>query len=284
MLYINVLAFIFLAALYTFVDSPEARLQKLRIQKFSQRYGALSGKIDSISSQLHSEHYTNDQIYRNILEMDSIPKTIRTAGTGGYDPYAASMGSYANHMFANLLLHIENLKRQVKMQDESYEEILFKALDKNNKLDHYPGITPVKCSENIWISSYFGSRDDPFTLHQKMHMGLDFVGPTNTEIHSTAEGIVTLTEDSRKGYGNEIIIDHGFGYCTRYAHLNKVLVEEGQKIKRGQLIGLMGSTGRSTGTHLHYEVWFNHKPINPIYFFADDLSPEEFDQLAEKTN
>jgi len=113
-------------------------------------------------------------------------------------------------------------------------------------------------------------------------MGVDFVGPRKTEIYATADGIVTLAKHSRKGYGNEIVIDHLYGHETRYAHLNEYLVTEGQKVERGQLIGYMGNTGRSTGTHLHYEVRFQRRPINPIYFFADDLSPEEFEQLAKK--
>jgi murein DD-endopeptidase MepM/ murein hydrolase activator NlpD len=284
LVYINLFAFLFLLALYAFVDSPEARIQKHRIQKFTQKYSSLAFKVDSISGKLEKGNYVNDQLYRNILEMDSLPKSIRTAGTGGYDPYSVPMNNYSNHMFSSLMVKIENLRRQVRIQDESYEEIFIAALDKNKRLDHCPGITPVRCSDDIWISSYFGSRDDPFTSNRKMHMGVDFVGPKNSNIYSTANGIVTLTEYSRRGYGNEVIIDHGFGYCTRYAHLNKVLVNVGQQIERGQLIGLMGNTGRSTGTHLHYEVWFWNNPINPMYYFADDLAPEEFDQLAKTTN
>ncbi len=282
-IYINLFAFVFLVALYAFIDSPEVRIQKLRIQKFSERYTSIAYKVDSISDKLHNEYNDNDQIYRYILEMDSLPESYRSAGTGGYDPYSAPMNSYSNQVFSNLIMKISNLKRQLNIQDNSYEEILVAALDKNNKLEHFPGITPVKCTENVRISSYFGSRDDPFTLFLKMHTGVDFMGSLNTSIYSTADGIVTLTKYSRTGYGNEILIDHGFGYCTRYAHLNKIVVKEGQHIKRGELIGLMGSTGRSTGTHVHYEVWYCNRPINPLYFFADDLTPEEFEQLAEKT-
>jgi murein DD-endopeptidase MepM/ murein hydrolase activator NlpD len=280
--YINLFAFLFLIGLYSFVDSPEVRIQKLRILKYTQKYSSLNYKVDSISSLLLEGHFVYDQLYRNILEMDSLPKSFRTAGVGGYDPYAAPMNNYSNHMFSDLIMRIDNLKRQIRIQDESYDEILLASLDKNKKLKHFPGITPVKCDDNIWISSYFGSRNDPFTLNLKMHMGVDFVGPKNSNIHSTADGIVTLIKYSRRGYGNEIVIDHGFGYCTRYAHLNKVLVKVGEEVERGHLIGLMGNSGRSTGTHLHYEVWFNNNPINPIIFFNDDLSPDEFDQLAKK--
>ncbi len=282
--YINIIALSLLIALYTFIDSPEVRIQKKRVEKFSERYSSLTSKVDSITKQLHSESFTNDQLYRNILEMDSLPKNYRTAGTGGSEHYSPAGKDYSNRIFSNLISKIFNLKRQISIQDNSYEEILIEALDKKDKIDHYPGITPVNMQGNIKISSYFGERDDPFTLFQKMHTGIDFQGPLNTKIVSTADGIVTLTKYSRTGYGNEIVIDHGSGYCTRYAHLNKILVNEGQEVKRGELIGLMGNTGRSTGTHVHYEVWYDSKPINPIYFFADDLTPEEFEKLAEKTD
>ncbi len=279
---INTIAFIFLIFLYSFIDSPEVSLQKLRARKYYAKYAYLSHKVDSLSGNLTSFHFTNDQIYRNILELDSIPASIRSAGTGGYDPYATPMQSYSNQFFSNLIKEVENLKKQIYIQEESYKEIMEAALDKSNKLKHYPGIPPIKLTKRIWISSYFGSRTDPFTLFRKVHLGVDFCGPKNTEIFATADGIVTLVKQSRKGYGNEIVVDHGFGHCTRYAHLNSILVEEGQQVERGQLIGLMGNTGRSTGTHLHYEVWFQKQPINPLYFFSDDLTPEEFEQIAKK--
>lgn len=281
-LVINSVAFIFLLVLYSFIDSPEVSLQKLRAKKYYTKYGYLANKVDSLTGSLKSTHYVNDQIYRNILEMDSIPYSVRSAGTGGYDPYASPMKSYSSQFYSNLMKKIENLKKQISIQDESYEEILHASLEKNVRLSHYPGIPPVKIDNQVWISSYFGTRKDPFTLFHKVHLGVDFCGSKNTEIYVTADGIVTLVKQSRKGYGNEIVVDHGFDHCTRYAHLNSILVQEGQKVERGQLIGLMGNTGRSTGTHLHYEVWFQKQSIDPMLFFADDLTPEEFEQLAKK--
>ena len=281
---INFLAFIFLVLLYSFIDSPEVSIQKIRTQKYYSKYTNLTVKVDSITQNLHSNHYKDDQIYRNILEMDSLPFNVRSAGTGGYDPYASPMKSFSNQFFDNLMMKIENLKMQVDIQEDSYDEILTAALKKTDELKHFPGIPPVNYTDHIWISSYFGTREDPFLFIHRVHKGVDFCGPKNTEIYVTADGIVTLTKHSRKGYGNEIVVDHGFGHCTRYAHLNKILVEEGEKVERGQLIGLMGNTGRSTGTHLHYEVWFNKQPVNPLYFFADDLTNEEFEKLVKRTD
>lgn len=278
----NILALLILVVIYSTIDSPEAVIQKIRIDKLSNKYLSLSNRVDSITSVMHEVHFIDDQNYRNILELDSLSTNIRMAGSGGSDPYASLPQSYSNKFFSELMLKIENLKNQIEIQESSYEELIEVALNKNDQIEHYPAIPPVKLDKYIWLSSYYGIRQDPFTLRRKSHTGLDFVGPRNTKIHSTAKGIVTLAKHSRRGYGNEIVIDHGYGYSTRYAHLNEILVTEGQKVERGELIGLMGNTGRSTGTHLHYEVRFMKRPINPLYFFSDDLKPEEFEQLTKK--
>jgi len=277
---LNCSALIFFFLFYLFIEPPEVMFEKYQEKKYSDRYSELIQRVDSLTGNLKSVHQGNDQIYRNILEMDSIPINVRSAGSGGYNPTTSS--DYSTHFFNTLFKKIESLKRQVTIQEKSYDEILITALEKNNELKHFPGIPPLKLTSNVSISSYFGTREDPFTLFSKSHHGVDFCGPENTEIYTTADGVVTLAKLSRKGYGNEVVVDHGFGHCTRYAHLNEILVQEGQIVERGQIIGKMGSTGRSTGTHLHYEVWFYKEPVNPLYFFADDLTPEEFEQLAKK--
>jgi murein DD-endopeptidase MepM/ murein hydrolase activator NlpD len=281
-IYLNILALFILGIIYSSIESPEAVIQKIRIDKLSNKYQLLSDQVDSITAVLQSVHFIDDQKYRNILELDSLSTNIRMAGTGGSDPYASLPESYSSKFFSNLMLKIENLKNQIEIQESSYEELMEVALEKNKQIEHYPAISPLKRDKYIWLSSYYGVRQDPFTHRRKLHKGLDFVGPRNTNIFSTANGIVTLAKHSRRGYGNEIVIDHGYGYSTRYAHLNQILVTEGQKIERGELIGFMGNTGRSTGTHLHYEVRFQNRPVNPLYFFSDDLKPEEFEQLTKK--
>ena len=283
-IYINILALFLLGIIYSSIDSPEAVIQKVRISKLTGKYQLLSNRVDSLTTILREKHFTDDQTYRNILELDSLSTSIRLAGTGGSDPYASLPQSYSNQFFTDLMIKIENLKDQIKIQELSYEELMEAALEKNKKLEHFPAISPVKPDKYIWLSSYFGVREDPFSHRRKTHLGLDFVGPRNTNIFSTGKGIVTLVKHSRRGYGNEIVIDHEYGYSTRYAHLKEILVTEGQHIERGELIGVMGSTGRSTGTHLHYEVRFNNRPVNPLYFFSDDLKPEEFEQLTKKTD
>ncbi|MBN1952437.1 MAG: M23 family metallopeptidase [Bacteroidales bacterium] len=278
---INALALSIFFILNSFVDSPTSKIQKNNYVDFNNQYRILSYKLDSLTIQLHSNNFINDQIYRSILELDSLSYQLRIAGAGGSDPYKLSLQTEPSELI-EIRSKIAHLKRQIIIQQESYDEILTSAVRKNRQVQHFPGISPIKMTEHIRISSYFGNRSDPFTHFKKSHSGVDFVGPKNTEIFATADGIVTLTQHSRKGYGNEILIDHQFGHETRYAHLNKIVVKEGQKVERGQLIGYMGNTGRSTGTHLHYEVRYHKRPVNPLYFFADDLTPDEYEQLAKR--
>ncbi len=252
-----------------------------QIHKQIQKYQQLVHQADSLALVLKTNLFVYDKIYREILQMDSLPDNIRYAGFGGAIPFESQSFSYSNQMYSGLNQKINNLKSQIKVQDESYSEIFNQAIERNRKLECFPGITPVDLSKSIFISSKFGSRDDPFTFNLSLHPGIDFSGELNTKVYSTAKGTVTFAEQSRTGYGNEILIDHGFGYITRYAHLNKILVSRGQKVKRGQLIGLMGNTGRSTGTHLHYEVRFFGTPVNPAYFYSDNLTPKEYEKLTK---
>ena len=244
----------------------------------------LNYQFDSISNVLSESHFKNDNLYRTILEIDSIPKSIRDAGVGG----SKESEKVENRNKAGLILviaqKIDKLYRQMNMQTESYDYLQDKADEKNKRIECIPSILPLSVGDLTFISSYFGARIDPFFNHQKPHFGLDFVAPIGTKIYSTGDGIVTLSKFSRKGYGNEIIIDHSFGYSTRYAHLDEIFIKEGEKVKRGQLIGTLGNTGRSTGPHLHYEIQYNKKPINPIYYYADEISSEEYERMLNISN
>jgi murein DD-endopeptidase MepM/ murein hydrolase activator NlpD len=276
------LSLIFIINLFT--NFSEIKVQQLRINRQNEKYLAIAGIIDQDLISHQKNLIAHDINYRNILEMDSIPENIRYAGTGGYIPSEPFSKNFNTRIYSDLQQKIGNLMKRLEIQNESYDEIYKKAVARNIKLERFPGISPVKLDSCIFISSSFGTRDDPFTLFITPHQGLDMAGRFNTAVYSTASGTVTLCKHSRIGYGNEIIIDHGYGYSTRYAHLNKILVSEGQKVKRGQKIGLMGNSGRSTGIHLHYEVRLNGTPKNPMYFFADNLTPEEYENLTKKTD
>ena len=266
------------------IGSPKEFLLKKKSKELSNLIEYLNYQLDSISIVLSDSHFKNDNLYRTILEIDTIPKSIRDAGVGG----SKKSEKVANLNRAGLILvtaqKIDKLYRQMNMQAESYEYLQDKAEEKIKRIACIPSILPLSKEDLTFISSYFGTRIEPFYNHQKPHFGLDFVAPIGTKIYTTGDGIVTLSKFSRKGYGNEIIIDHSFGYSTRYAHLDEIFIKEGEKVKRGQLIGTLGNTGRSTGPHLHYEIRYNNKPINPIYYYSDEISNEEYERMLNNSN
>ena len=272
----SVLSLIF----YLFLGSPIEQALQLKVTKIKSDFNELNGQILATQNKLHSNFFPTDKYYRELLELDSLSTPERLGGIGGSEK-PIDLEAYPTNLIINSASkQIKALKKQVELQDNSYQQIFKEAIIYNSELVDIPAIQPIKPDKSIWISSYFGYRTDPFNRIRRRHKGIDFVGPKNTEIYATADGIIKLSKESRRGYGKEIIISHKFGYSTRYAHLNKILVEEGQKVRRGELIGLMGSTGRSTGTHLHYEVRLNKKQVNPYFFFADDLTTEEYEQIT----
>jgi murein DD-endopeptidase MepM/ murein hydrolase activator NlpD len=279
---ITTLFSIIISVLYfLFLGSPIDRALEQKVNDIKNDFLAINIQLDSLQDQLHSKHFIDDKFYRELLELDSLPHPIRLAGTGGSEE-DINLKNYPYHeLIAETNLRLKTIKNQIKIQDESYTKITKKAISLNSKLRMIPAIQPLKPASNIWISSRYGYRTDPFTRIKKRHKGIDFSGPKNTKIYATADGIITNTKDSRRGYGKEIIISHKFGYSTRYAHLNEILVKKGQKIQRGELIGLMGNTGRSTGTHLHYEVRLNKRQVDPIFYFANDLDAKEYNLITQ---
>jgi murein DD-endopeptidase MepM/ murein hydrolase activator NlpD len=277
----SLLSIILSIIFYAFFGSPIEKALQHRAETIKNHFLSINTQIDSLQNKLHSQLYANDCFYREVLELDSVPSTIRMAGTGGSFPSYKLENYPYNEIITSTSQKLNTIKHQIKVQDESYQIIYKAALRHNSELTTIPSIMPIKPIDNMYISSYFGSRTDPFTHLGRRHEGIDLVATFNTKIYATADGVVKLTKVSRRGYGKEIIISHKYGYITLYGHLNKIMVEEGQEIKRGQLIGLMGNTGRSTGTHLHYEVRLNKKPVNPIYFYADDLTSNEYEMITQ---
>lgn len=275
------LAAIVLAFVIEFtLGSPIEIFLSYKAKHYKNDFARINSEIDSIENKLHKEHYKEDQYYREMLGLDSLPVPVRNAGSGGAIS-TENLNDYPSiEIIKNTSSKLLSFKRQSTIQKKSYQDILKAAKIFTKKLKDIPAIQPINPKDLIQISSGFGHRTDPVYFVNRMHEGLDFAGSINTEIYATADGIVTLTEDSRRGYGKEIVISHEFGYTTKYAHLNAIKVTTGQKIKRGQLIGLMGSTGKSTGTHLHYEVRLNGQPINPLFYFADDLSGAEYNLIT----
>ncbi len=233
---------------------------------------------DSAGWVLSGYYFPRDNHYRIILGVDTIPLTMRTAGTGGSEQYIALLPDES--LIRSLKARIHHLNNQLEIQLNSFETLEEAAVTTDKKHCAIPAIQPIARKDLVMVSSYFGMRTDPFCHEEAIHNGLDFVAPPGTKIYATGDGIVTFLKYSRTGYGNELVIHHSFGYSTRYAHLEKFFVSEGEPVKRGQVIGLVGNSGRSTGPHLHYEVRYEGKPLNPLFYYADDLTDDEFRLLT----
>lgn len=277
----SVTALLIVVLIQNFFGSPTERVQAREIEYLKLQYDIMNDKIDNLDMLLSELEDRDDNIYRVIFEAEPIPSSVRKAGYGGSNRYIALDGYVNSEMVVNTAKRIDVLSGQLYVQSKSFDEIYEMAINKTEMLSCIPAIMPVKSTDIYRISSHFGQRTDPFYKVTKFHGGIDFSGPIGIGIYATGDGVVTRIEKNKNGYGNSIVIDHGYGYKTRYAHLNSFNVKKGDKVKRGQEIGTMGNTGKSTAPHLHYEVIKNNKAVNPINFFYNDLTPEEYDKILE---
>lgn len=277
----SVTAFLIVILIQNFFGSPTERMQAREIEYLKLQYDIMIDKVDELDELLGELEDRDDNIYRMIFEAEPIPTSVRKAGYGGSNRYMVLDGYVNSDMVINTAKRIDVLTSQLYVQSKSFDEIYEMAKNKSEMLSCIPAIMPVKGTDIYRISSHFGHRTDPFYKVTKFHGGIDFSGPTGLGIYATGDGVVVKVEKIKNGYGNNIIIDHGYGYKTRYAHLQTIKVKKGEKVKRGQEIGTLGSTGKSTAPHLHYEVIKNNKAVNPINFFYNDLTPEEYDKILE---
>jgi len=266
---------------YTF-DSPKERQLKRENRQLTIQYTILEKKIQQVESVLSDLQFRDDNIYRTIFEVEPIPDSYRNAGFGGINKYEELEGYDNSDLVINTSLKLDKLIKKTYIQSKSFDEIVRLAKNKEKWLASMPAIVPILFKDHYKFLSHFGTRYDPVYKNTvKMHEGIDLAGSIGTNVRASGNGIVKLAEYTGGGYGNEIIIDHGFGYTTRYAHLSKIMVTAGQKVTRGEIIGKLGSTGKSTGPHLHYEVRKNNIPLNPINFFYLDMTPAEYDKMIE---
>ena len=271
---------VFVFILFNFFDSPKELMLKREIAEYSLQYHIMNDRLDKMQNVMNELENRDDNIYRVIFEAEPIPKSVRQAGLGGVDRYVNLEGFNESKLLIKTAKKLDKLTSEIYVQSKSFDEVFAMARNKEKMLASIPAIQPIRNIDMRRISSYFGYRIDPFYKVKKFHEGLDFSAPKGTPVHVTGDGRVVRVIRSNRGYGNEILVDHGFGYMTRYAHLSAFKVKKGQYVKRGQVIGLVGDTGKSTGPHLHYEVIKNHRPINPIDFFFNDLTPAEYAKMV----
>lgn len=265
------------------LETPKEKTLKRELENMELQYGLLNRKIEQAQQVLANVEDRDNNIYRVYFEANPIPEEQRKAGFGGINRYQNLEGFDNSKLIIESHKELDMLTKRIVVQSKSLDEIVTLATDKEKLLAAIPAIMPVKNEDLKRMASGYGWRTDPFTKVRKMHNGMDFSAPTGTPIYATGDGIVRRADNRSSGYGNHIRIDHGYGYRTLYAHLYKYNVKRGQKVKRGQLIGFVGSTGRSQGPHLHYEIFKDGDRINPLNFYYGHLSPAEFDAILKQS-
>ena len=271
--------FVFIAS--QFVESPKEKAYKRELQNAQLQFQLLNRKMDQAETVLTNVADRDNNIYRVYFEANPIPDEQRKAGFGGINRYKNLEGFDNSELIIASSKRLDILQKQIVVQSKSLDEIAKLAEDKEKLLVAIPAIQPVKNEDLKRMASGYGMRSDPFTKIRKMHWGMDFSAPKGTPVYATGAGVVVRADDRATGYGNHIEIDHGYGYTSLYAHLYKYNVKKNQKVRRGELIGFVGSTGRSEAPHCHYEVHKDGERINPINFYYGSLTAEEFNILLE---
>lgn len=272
-----VLAFFFTRRLAT----PKETQLKQELEAMNLRYSELNEDLKTVHSALDAIEKRDKDLYRVALYADKFPEEYRQMGIGGSSRYDFLSNYSSGQLMKETSEQMDLLEQRILGQSLSLRELQKLAKEKEKLLSCIPAIQPISNKELIRLASGFGYRIDPIYKTSRMHTGMDFTADIGTEVYATGDAVVELLEEGEWGYGRCIVLNHGFGYKTRYAHLSAFKVKQGQKVKRGELIGLVGNTGKSTGPHLHYEVEMNGTKINPINFFHSDLSPEEYEKLIE---
>lgn len=269
---------------YSYFESPREKQMERELSEMEFQYDILNKRLDQVTAVIHDLQRRDDDIYRVIFEAEPIPGPVREAGTGGVNRYSTLEGYSNTRLMVETNKKIDKITKQLYIQSKSFDEIFNLARNKNEMLASIPAIQPISNKDLTKMASGFGYRIHPIYKTARMHHGIDFTAPVGTEIYSTGNGKVYSIEKTGRGYGNNVVIDHGYGYKTLYAHLSKIVVKRGQKLVRGELIGYVGSTGTSTAPHLHYEVIKNGVKINPINFFFNDLTPAEYEKMLEMSS
>ena len=266
---------------FRFIGSPNEKLLRAENERMKDRYRELNKETKKIEQQMKELEDRDNEVYRSIFEATPIPDSARLKDLEKEKQIAKVEGMEQNDLINSIVTTLNNMSSRIKVQQASYKDLQGMAKDKEKILAATPAIQPVSNADLKRIASGFGYRIDPVYKTVKLHPGLDFAAPAGTPIYATANGTVEFAGNRGDGYGNNVIINHGYGYKTLFGHMFKIKARAGQKVSRGEVIGWVGSTGKSTGPHCHYEVIKNGNKIDPIYFFYNDLTPEQFDRLLK---
>ena len=274
----TVFAAVLLVVAYNFLDSPKEKMLNRELEQYKFQYNIMNKRIAGVQKVLTDLQQRDDNVYRAIFEAEPISPEDRKAGFGGSERYSNLEGLNNSEVIINTAKKLDEITSQLVVQSKSFDQVFHLVKNKQKMLACIPAIQPLTHQSMHGIGSHFGYRIDPFYKVTKYHSGIDFSASTGTRVYATGDGVINQAGWDG-GYGNMIVISHGYSYTTAYAHLSRIDVKNGQSIKRGQEIGLVGSTGKSTASHLHYEVRKGGTAINPINYFFNDITPAEYDLM-----
>lgn len=269
---------------FNVIITPKELSDQRELKNFELQFEIMNKKLKQIETVLANVEERDNNIYRLYFEVNPIPEEQRKAGFGGVNRYKKYEGFNHSELITNTAKRLDVIKKQLAVQSKSLDEVAKLASEKENFLAAIPAIQPVANKDLTRMASGYGYRLDPFNKVRKMHWGMDFVALRGTPVYASGNGVIKRADNKSAGYGKHIRIDHGYGYISLYAHLSKYNVKRGQHVKRGDIIGFVGSTGRSKGPHLHYEIFKDKQKINPINFYYGSLSPKEFEALLKAAN
>ena len=274
--------FLFYMWFYVFVlgaDLPKTAILKLQNAIWSTRIDQMSKQLDRYSELLSLMEMRDNRIYRSVYGLDEIPQAVRGSGLGGEHRYAALEGT----ALLDITRRLDVLEKRAYIQSKSFDDVAAVQQTAGDMALHIPAIPPMNTDPSTYrMSSPFGYRSDPLLGYTKRHTGMDFACPPGNPIYATGDGVVVLAKYDHSGYGRHVEIDHGFGYVTRYAHMSRLDVEEGQVVRRGDCIGLSGRSGRITGPHLHYEVIYRNNYVNPAWYMDLDMPSKDYMEMVRK--
>jgi murein DD-endopeptidase MepM/ murein hydrolase activator NlpD len=264
-----------------FFNSPKEKALIREIEQLALQYEIIQRDMGNMEKVIVQLQETDDNLYRTIFEAEPIPVTLREGGVGGVNRYKELEGFSNSNIVIETTRKLDKLRKQIYTQSKSFDELIILSRRKGEMLSAIPAILPISNKDLTRTASGFGNRVHPIYKIIKFHSGMDFTAPTGTEIYATGNGRIQSVTSTKRGLGNHIIIDHGFGYTTVYAHLDRFNVRQGQKVSRGDVIGYVGNTGLSVAPHLHYEVKLNGVNVDPVNYYFNDLTPEEYDRMIE---
>jgi hypothetical protein len=266
-----------------FFDTPKEKILLRENSELALRFELLGIMLEDTDNLLGEIQQRDNHIYRAIFDADTISSTMRLGGIGGVTRYPQFAGLKNSDLLIDIATKLDQVTWKTYIQSKSFDEVIDLAKNKEKMILSIPAIQPISVNDLTRISDQFGTRRDPFTRERRFHQGIDFVGPIGVPIYASGNGRVVVAEYSFFGYGNVVLIDHGFGYQTRYAHLKKIDVKLGDTVVRGQKVGSLGNSGRSTGPHLHYEVIYRNRTVDPLNYF-NEMSAEEYEMMVKNVN